>query len=230
MVATNLKAETMSLMEKRSSLEAEMNVIIERLCQPGGPGLSGNLVDSEGFPRSDIDIPTVRADRHRLAELRNDHKDVTGKIDENIQMLHSARLAPKSSPFKDSGNIEGSSNQYPLVVNAGTLTSSNNVLPGDAISAMDVDVTASIPFAMVDEIADTSPAAEDGLQLGDQIVKFGNVVAGNDLPRRLASEAQTNQGHAIPVVIMRQGSLVNLTVTPRSWQGRGILGCHFRIL
>ena len=47
MVATNLKAETMKLMEQRSGIEAEMNVIIENLCRPGGPGLSGNLLDSE---------------------------------------------------------------------------------------------------------------------------------------------------------------------------------------
>lgn len=47
MVATNLKAETMDLMEKRTAMEAEMNAIIDRLCQPGGPGLSGNLLDSE---------------------------------------------------------------------------------------------------------------------------------------------------------------------------------------
>lgn len=49
MVATNLKSETMALMDKRSSMEAEMDAIIGRLCQPGGPGLSGNLIDSEVF-------------------------------------------------------------------------------------------------------------------------------------------------------------------------------------
>lgn len=89
---------------------------------------------------------------------------------------------------------------------------------------MDVDVLVSMPFAMVDEIADASPAAEDGLQLGDQIVKFGKVEAGNNLLQRLASEAQSNQGQAIPVMIMRQGAVITLTVTPRTWQGRGLLG------
>lgn len=50
MVGTNLKALTMKLMEERTTLEAEMNALIETLCQPGGPGLTGNLVDSEaGF-------------------------------------------------------------------------------------------------------------------------------------------------------------------------------------
>lgn len=39
----------MSLMDKRTAVEAEMNAIIARLTQPGAPGLSGNLVDSEVF-------------------------------------------------------------------------------------------------------------------------------------------------------------------------------------
>lgn len=47
MVGANLKAQTMKLMEKRTMLEAEMNGLIETLCQPRGPGLTGNLVDSE---------------------------------------------------------------------------------------------------------------------------------------------------------------------------------------
>ncbi|KAI4344294.1 hypothetical protein L6164_011540 [Bauhinia variegata] len=230
MVATNVKAETMSLMDKRTAIEAEMNAIIERLSQPGGPGLSGNLVDSEGFPRTDIDIPVVRAERRRLAELRNDHKEITEKINPNIQILHAARLGNKSSPLKSSGNDDGSNTQTSSVINVVASASSQNVLLSHSPSFMDVDIVVSIPFATVDEIADASPAAEDGLQLGDQIVKFGNVEAGDNLPQRLAFESQSNLGCAIPVVIMRQGALISLTVTPRTWQGRGLLGCHFRIL
>ncbi|XP_058186302.1 uncharacterized protein LOC131303446 [Rhododendron vialii] len=230
MVGTNLKAETMSLMDKRTALEAEMNVIIDRLCRPGGPGLSGNLIDSEGFPRADIDIPVVRADRHRLAELRSDHKVITERIDQHIQLLHSTRLASKSSPLVHSGNVEGSNSLDSSIVNVGTSASYHNVLSGSTISAMDVDATVSIPFALVDEIAEDSPAAEDGLQLGDQIVKFGIVESGDNLLSKLASEAQSNQGRGVSVVVLRQAAVVNLTVTPRVWQGRGLLGCHFRML
>lgn len=126
------------------------------------------------------------------------------------------------------GNEGGSNNQNSLIVGADPSASSQSVLLRDSPNSMDVDLVVSIPFALVDEIADASPAAEDGLQLGDQIVKFGSVEAGENLARRLASEAQTNQGRAIPVVIMRQGALINLTVTPRTWQGSGLLGyvCH----
>lgn len=230
MVGTDLKAETMKLMEKRTAVEAEMNVIIERLTQPGGPGLSGNLVDSEGFPRTDIDIPVVRAERRRLSELRNDHKEITDKLNENIQVLHSARLAPRSAPAKGSGDAVGLDLRNTSHVDATGSESSCNIIQRDTPSDMDVDVIVSRPFAVVDEIADGSPAAEDGLQLGDQIVKFGNVESGDDLLQRLSSEAQASQGHALTLVAMRQGAFINLTVTPRTWHGRGLLGCHFRIL
>lgn len=224
MVATNVKAETMSLMDKRSALEAEMNAIITRLSHPAAPGLSGNLVDAEGFPRSDVDIPVVRAERRRLAELRNDHQVITEKINQNIQILHSARLGNRSSPFTNSDT------QTSSTIDTVAATPLQDVLVRHSPNSMDMDVLVSRPFAMVDEIADASPAVEDGLQLGDQILKFGNVEAGDNLLQRLSSEAQSNLGCAVPVVITRQGTVINLTITPRTWQGRGLLGCHFRIL
>ncbi|XP_060171775.1 uncharacterized protein LOC132602962 isoform X3 [Lycium barbarum] len=219
MVGTNLKAETMKLMDERANKETEMDVIIQRFSQPGGPGISGNLVDSEVFPRTDIDIPTVRADRHRLAELRNDHKIMTEKIDQNIQVLHSARLASTPSSVKDSDDAPG----------LGVQGSAVNIATA-ATSAMDVDVVFSRPFAVIDEISEASPAVEDGLQLGDQVVRFGNVQSGENILQRLAAESQSNQGCAVSMTVMRQGAMTNVKVTPRAWQGRGLLGCNFRIL
>ncbi|KAG5593716.1 hypothetical protein H5410_034948 [Solanum commersonii] len=322
MVGTNLKAETMKLMDERTNTETEMDVIIQRLCQPGGPGLSGNLVDSEGrlgstvtvklspcdiyvtvrageldnlhgFPRTDIDIPTVRGDRRRLAELlmfqqqystlyllfskttlcfhtaelRNDHKIITEKIDQNIQVLHSARLASTPS-VKDSvgfsrADFVGTCADQPADLQVSCLTiifaypteissllyaaaglgvqgSAVNIgsssFPGNysvtaaTSAAMDIDVVFSRPFAVIDEITEASPAAEDGLQLGDQVVRFGNVQSVENLLQRLAAEAQSNQGCAVTMTVVRQGAMTNVQVTPRVWQGRGLLGCNFRIL
>lgn len=106
----------------------------------------------------------------------------------------------------------------------GMSSSFSNPIGGGASSAMDVDFSVSRPFAMVDEITEASPAAEDGLQLGDQIVKFGNVERGENLLQQLAAEVQQKQGEAVSLVVMRQGALINLTVTPRTWSGRGLLG------
>lgn len=140
------------------------------------------------------------------------------KKDQNIQVLHSARLASSPSSVKDSG-VQGST------VNIGSSSSPGNYSVTAATSAaMDIDVVFSRPFAVIDEITEASPAAEDGLQLGDQVVRFGNVQSGENLLQRLAAEAQSNQGCVVTMTVLRQGAMTNLQVTPRVWQGRGLLG------
>ncbi len=47
----------MALGNKQKEIEEEIFALSECLTAPGMPGLKGNLVDSEGFPRADIDIP-----------------------------------------------------------------------------------------------------------------------------------------------------------------------------
>jgi 26S proteasome non-ATPase regulatory subunit 9 len=89
---------------------------------------------------------------------------------------------------------------------------------------MEEDAVTRLPFAIIDELTDGSPAAVDGLQLWDEIVKFGNVEAGDRLQERLVSEALSNEDCQVSLVIIRQGSSMNLTVTPRKWHGRGLLG------
>jgi 26S proteasome non-ATPase regulatory subunit 9 len=74
------------------------------------------------------------------------------------------------------------------------------------------------------DVSDGSPAAMDGIVLGDQLVKFGSVDGGDDLLMRLAREGQANEGRGLPVVVLRRGERVHLTVTPRRWPGRGLLG------
>ncbi|CAN0838379.1 Probable 26S proteasome regulatory subunit p27 [Linum grandiflorum] len=150
---------------------------------------------------------------------------ITKRIEVSIELLHSARLAPKFSSLGNAGTNE--SNQ-----NSSTGNAASSATSADSSTSMDMDAFTNIPFAVIDEIADASPTAEDGIQLGDQIVKFGNVEyqAGENLLQKLASEALANQNGAVSVVVLRQGSPTNLTVTPRQWQGRGLLGCSFRML
>ncbi|URE38148.1 Magnesium transporter [Musa troglodytarum] len=142
MVAANMKAETISLMEMREAMEAEMNAIIESLCGAGGSRLSGNLVDSEG-PTSTFRL----FDRNAIGSVM------------------SVSLSENTS--QDSSTAE------------------------EAVSR--------IPFAIIDEIDGDSPAAEDGLQLSDEIVKSGNVEKCENLQSRLMAEAQSNQGNLIPL-------------------------------
>ena len=81
-----------------------------------------------------------------------------------------------------------------------------------------------LPFAVFDEVQEGSPAALDGIMYGDQLIKFGSVAGGDNLLQRIAREGQLNEGISIPVIVLRRGIQVRLTVTPRHWMGRGLLG------
>lgn len=92
-------------------------------------------------------------------------------------------------------------------------------------SPMDEDAgEATLPIAVFDEVTEGSPAAMDGVLVGDQLLKFGSVDGGDNLLMRLAREGQDNEGQGLHVVVLRRGESVHLTVTPRSWSGRGLLG------
>ncbi|URE38152.1 Magnesium transporter [Musa troglodytarum] len=178
MVAANMKAETISLMEMREAMEAEMNAIIESLCGAGGSRLSGNLVDSE-VPMS---LPKPQA-RHR------------------------SRRTPTGSPFffylgPTSTFRLFDRNAIGSVLNLNFATSHMSVSLSENTSqdsSTAEEAVSRIPFAIIDEIDGDSPAAEDGLQLSDEIVKSGNVEKCENLQSRLMAEAQSNQGNLIPL-------------------------------
>lgn len=95
-----LRNQLRELDNQRNLIEVEAHAIAEELSSPlengePGPGINGSLLDSEGFPRADIDIMRVRTLRNRLAHLRTDHKDIMKRIEHLLPQLHEmARLIP----------------------------------------------------------------------------------------------------------------------------------------
>nr|XP_015919370.1 26S proteasome non-ATPase regulatory subunit 9 isoform X2 [Parasteatoda tepidariorum] len=60
--------------------------------------LSEPLVDEEGYPRSDIDVATVRQIRHDIICKQNDCKTLTKKIEEDLIALHAEeKIVPTAS-------------------------------------------------------------------------------------------------------------------------------------
>ncbi len=100
------------------------------------------------------------------------------------------------------------------------------------------------PFAKVDGIASESPAEEAGMKVGDLVTLFGSVNADNH--NRLRTLAKlvphvAGQGGSIQLVVLRSrdGGIHNtdyedetkweshaLSLRPRPFSGRGLLGCH----
>ena len=93
------------------------------------------------------------------------------------------------------------------------------------------------PFAVIDAVASNSPAQEAGLLVGDQIVEFGYINHSNNKNLmalgELVPEAASNK-EAVRITVLRQTDEMNdrirefeeLTLHPRPWEGRGLLGCH----
>ena len=45
---------------------------------------------------------------------------------------------------------------------------------------------------------------------------------------RVAALLSEREGAAVRVWVLRRGGRVEVAVTPRRWDGRGLLGCHMR--
>ena len=64
--------------EWKSVLDSEQNI-----------GMDGPLVDNEGYPRNDLDIPKIRMARQKIICLSNDHKEVMKKLASLLEDIHS---------------------------------------------------------------------------------------------------------------------------------------------
>ena len=68
-----MREELLKIMKDKDDIEKAIMDINEYLTASGMPGLKGNLVDEEGFPRADLDLFEIRKMRNRLACLQTDH-------------------------------------------------------------------------------------------------------------------------------------------------------------
>lgn len=92
------------------------------------------------------------------------------------------------------------------------------------VSAMMYGVPA-MPAPIVGSVAPNGAAAQAGIQVGDRIVKFDGVE--NPTWQRIENDALLIPEKAVPIVVERNGQLVNLTITPRkiteNGQSAGVL-------
>jgi 26S proteasome non-ATPase regulatory subunit 9 len=216
------KEKVKELYSTREEMEKEMAEIAQRLTEEGMPGLRGALVDREGFPMPGVDLYQVRGDRGRYATLRNDHADVTKELEKRLSELHM-----QAGVTKGVANMELTREAVEQLKR----DEDDAFMRARARAAAQYGAPpGALAFAYVDEVTAGSPASSAGLRVGDVILMFGDVTGPHDagtLPRVAATLAQ-REGHPVAVWVSRGGSDVRLDVTPKKWEGRGLLGCHMR--
>ena len=194
------------MVAQRDALELEADAIASELNSPGPnneppAGIKTSLIDKEGFPRGDIDLFNVKAKRQRLAVINTDHKALMSEIEKVLHMVH---------------------NELPSVEEMRSTMKAAAVQPD-----RDEFTSASTAFAIIDQILDTSPAKEAGLINGDELLAFGRVTAQtSDALNAVPSVVRDNVNKRIPLTVRRGGNIVSVVITPKSWGGRGLLGCH----
>jgi Nas2 N_terminal domain len=128
---TSPAEQVRTLVARKEAIEAELDVHLAVLKDNAVTLRSPSLVDSEGFPRADIDVYAVRGARVRIIELRNDLKAVVDSIAKALEDVYNPTSAQHST--------------------ATSTSSAPEAKPG---------ATQAVPFAKVDGVAPGSPAAE----------------------------------------------------------------------
>lgn len=202
-----VKSEAMqALIKERDRLESSIAGYIEFLNSPGNPGLTGSLNDAEGFPRGDLDLYAIRDARNKIACYRNDHTEVMKKIEQELFSLHEkTHVAVPRTKDNSKANETGEG----------------------------LGLAAGPPFGAIDQVAPNGPAFEAGLQVDDKIKRFGAVslLKFEGVANCFAAlPTQVKEDEPVQLVISRnvdgEEKEMNLTLTPKKWDGPKLLGCH----
>ena len=222
----SLKEKLLEMNRSREAMESDIKDIVDFLQspQPSGaiPGLKGNLVDEEGFPRADMDIHMIRIQRNRLAHLQTDH---SGKMKEIEAMLKELQKV-----FQSLSEITLPNAPEPSESSVASLSLSPSTKDEEKEAQDEQPEVLAHPYAKVHEVTPNSPSNRAGLKPGDKIVKFGTVVKGvGGLPdlHRTAAYARENENKTVEIIVMRGSTVKRIALVPSSdWGGPGLLGCH----
>ncbi|EFO23882.1 hypothetical protein LOAG_04601 [Loa loa] len=160
-----------------------------------------SLVDAEGFPITSVDVYSVRRARCAIICAQNDRQKLTSQIEKAMLVLHQQK--------RDC-----------------TATCSEHAAAAKADDIPAVHRTSNAPFAKIAKVMDGSPAFLAGLKDGDQLIQFGSLHAGNftDIIELLVV-VQNSMNKPVRVTVLRNDRPVRLELVPRTWSGKGTLGC-----
>jgi len=160
--------------------------------------MTDELVDEEGFPRSDVDVLTVRKTRVRIIYLQNDLKNILKEIEEGLYNVH-ARARENRPPVKKADNSTISADLEPFLhvdlITEGSPAEKAGLEVNDMITRFgSITLDNFSGLKVIGELVNNSKGTEI------------NVTVQRKLDNKLVNKS--------------------LKLTPNVWSGRGFLGCN----
>jgi len=192
------REDILRLMKRREDIDEQIQAL-GGILTSNKIGMTEPLVDSEGYPRNDIDVYQVRHARHKIICLQNDFKSVTKEIDEKLQMYHT-QLRERGL-VEDGNSMDIDESTTPTV----PIAKVNLVSEGSPAYHAGLQVD-----DMIVEFGSIN--AENYRSLSD----IGQLV-------------QSSAGNLVNIKVKRVAAtttFVKLALIPGPWSGRGLLGCN----
>ncbi|XP_031618089.1 26S proteasome non-ATPase regulatory subunit 9 [Contarinia nasturtii] len=209
--STSHKEEVMKLIAKKEQIERSINDCGQILLANKNVGMTESLLDSEGFPRDDIDVYAVRQARHQIICLQNDLKSTMKEIEDGLVNVHTEARTNHATTTK-MANMEIS----PDITPEGP--------------SRRIENTCETPILVVTSVMPLSPAEKCGIRKDDEILEFGSINHNNFKELKQISElVMHRQNQQIALKIKRQGRNHDITLVPEVWSGKGFLGCNIII-
>ena len=240
------KTRLLSLGKKQKKIEHNLEESYKILTTPTEqfpkpPGLKGNLIDKDGFPRSDIDVHGVRIIRNERARTQTDYKHIMNEIEETLHCMHGYMEELKLLGV-DVDRVLSSQAAGRPKTDAGDSDRRNDHegTKHDSSISLEQNVEGLIPFAEVRSVASGSPSAEAGMRSGDLILSVGHIHGSNHRNLQAVGDlVRSSANRPLPLHVLRCDeshtdgrdeakvtSVKRLLLTPKRWPGVGLLGCH----
>lgn len=184
------------LEQQKLAIENQLSELEKVLIQEDNVGMSGPLVDSEGYPRADIDLYKVRLARQQINCLKNDYKQVMNLIEIELGKIYSSNKPSES-------------------VNGGGAA----VVRGRAfceITQVDAESPASeAGFRVGDQIVQFGPFVHESV--GRNLAEIAELVKSHENKIILVNVARNGGSD--------EKTYVKIKLVPKRWSGHGLLGC-----
>jgi 26S proteasome non-ATPase regulatory subunit 9 len=190
---------------KKDEIENRLSELNKILIDQGNVGMHENLVDKDGYPRSDIDLFVVRQTRQEINCLQNDYRELMKQIEKELNKKY-VNIKNGEEPFHEIKNNNNNGNHVNLK-----------------------------PFLKIVQVDENSPAHEAGLLKDDLIVQFGPHRHSNTDKITLALIADHVKSRVDKIILLNvlrkesQNDLnpqyVKIKLIPKTWSGHGVLGC-----